>query len=62
MQKPVGFLFAFNEVGSMSATRLFVRPVGEYGTALQPEDYAALERSWISQPIADPAILRRGYH
>jgi hypothetical protein len=42
----------------MSAPRLLVRPVGEYGTALQPE-YAALEGSWISRAIADSAMLRR---
>jgi P4 family phage/plasmid primase-like protien len=43
----------------MSATHPFVRPLGEYGTALQPEDYAALERSWISRAIADSARMRR---
>lgn len=43
----------------MSAVRQFVRPLGEYGTPLQPEDYAALERSWISRAIADSAMLRR---
>src|ERR1022692_1957031 len=43
----------------MSATHMFDRPLGEYGTALQPEDYAALERSWISRAIADSAKVRR---
>jgi putative DNA primase/helicase len=43
----------------MSATHEFVRPLGEYGSALEPEDYAALERSWISPAIADSARVRR---
>jgi hypothetical protein len=43
----------------MSATHMFDRPLGEYGTALHPEDYAALERSWISRAIADSAKVRR---
>jgi len=43
----------------MSATHQFVRPLGEYGTALRPEDHAALERSWISRAIADSAKVRR---
>ena len=43
----------------MSATRLFVPPVGEYGSKPSPDDYAALERSWISRQIADSALIRR---
>jgi putative DNA primase/helicase len=43
----------------MSATHQFVRLLGEYGTALRPEDYAALERSWISRAIVDSAGVRR---
>jgi putative DNA primase/helicase len=43
----------------MSASRPFVRPLGEYGNPLLPEDYAALDRSWISPAIADSAKLRR---
>ena len=45
----------------MSATRLFVRPPGEYGTPLQLDYYIAPERSWISRAIADSAMLWPGY-
>src|ERR1039457_442717 len=43
----------------MSATHPFLRALGEYGAALRPEDYAALDRSWISRAIADSARVRR---
>lgn len=43
---------------SLSADR-FNQPAEEYGSALLPEDYAALERSWITRPIADSALIRR---
>jgi putative DNA primase/helicase len=43
----------------MSAVRLLVRPVGEYGSPLEPKDYAALDRSWITPAIADSALIRR---
>jgi len=33
--------------------------VGEYGSPLGPDDYATLERAWISREIADSALLRR---
>lgn len=40
-------------------SRPFVRPLGEYGGPLLHEDYAALERSWISREIANSAQIRR---
>ena len=33
--------------------------MGEYGSKPSPDDYAALERSWISRQIADSALIRR---
>lgn len=43
----------------MTNSRPFLRPLGEYGGPLGPDDYARLERSWISREIADSALIRR---
>src|SRR5262249_17125584 len=44
---------------AVTNSRLFVPPLGEYGSPLGPDDYGSLERSWISREIAISARIRR---